>query len=373
MVKRYVCAGLICFLGGFFFYQLSAFGEVTQYQLKLPPEVLPLFIPEDNPITLNKIELGKRLYFDKRLSLDSTVSCATCHNPKLGFSDGKKVAEGIKGQKGVRNSPTVLNAAFYDEQFWDGRVSTLEEQAKQPLVNPVEMGFPSHNELIKRLQTLSEYREGFQKAFGTKNFTIDHLVQAIASFERTLVTLNSPFDQFIAGKEDAISQEAKRGFELFRGKGRCITCHEFTPSYPFFTDNKYHNIGVAIHGRNFVALARKAAQESDIAKLAHEEGASELGRFLVTRQNHDIGAFKTPTLRNIELTAPYMHDGSLKSLEEVIDFYDKGGEPNPYLDGGIRPLHLTEQEKNDLIAFMKSLTSKGGINFDWIELKNLAP
>jgi cytochrome c peroxidase len=341
--------------------------------LKLPSDVIEPIIPEGNPITLAKIKLGKKLYFDKRLSIDDTVSCATCHSPKFGFSDGKKVAEGVQGKKGGRNSPTVLNAAFYDEQFWDGRVLTMEEQAKQPLINPVEMGFPSHDELIKKLRSIQEYKEAFKKTFGAEDFTIDHVVQAIASFERLLITLESPFDQFIAGKEDAISPEARRGFELFQGKGRCITCHEFNRSYPFFTNNKYHNIGVAMHGKNFAELARKAAKETDITKLTHEEGSSELGRYLVTRQTKDIGAFKTSTIRNIELTAPYMHDGSLATLEEVIDFYNKGGEPNPNLDGRIRPLNLTDQEKKDLVAFMKSLTSKGGANFNWAELEKLAP
>ena len=369
------CFGVVLFLFLFclFPYYLYAQEGTDQYQLKLPPEVLEPLIPEDNPITPAKIELGKKLYFDKRLSIDDTVSCATCHNPKFGFSDSKKVAEGIQGKKGARNSPTVLNATFYDEQFWDGRAPTLEEQAKGPLVNPVEMGFPSHDALIEKLRAIPEYSNAFKESFGTEDLTIEHLAQAIASFERTLITLESPFDQFIAGKENAISPEAKRGFELFQGKARCITCHEFNRTYPFFTDNKYHNIGVAIHGKNFAELARKATKEPDIAKLAHEEGASELGRYLVTKQTKDIGAFKTSTIRNIELTAPYMHDGSLATLEEVIDFYNKGGEPNPNLDGGIRPLNLTAQEKKYLVAFLKSLTSRGGANFDWAELQELAP
>jgi len=177
----------------------------------------------------------------------------------------------------------------------------------------------------------------------------------------------------MAGREDAISPEAKRGFALFKGKARCVTCHEFNRSYPYFTDNKYHNIGVATHGKNFVQLARRAARETDITELTHEEGSPELGRYLVTKQPRDIGAFKTPTLRNVELTAPYMHDGSLATLKEVIDFYDRGGEPNPYLDGGMRPLNLTMEEKEELIPFLKTLTSKGGRNFDWAELERLAP
>lgn len=327
------------------------------YPLRLPPGVLEPIIPEDNPLTKGKVALGRMLYFDKRLSLDDTVSCATCHDPRLGFADGKKVAEGIQKRKGARNSPTTLNTAFLDTQFWDGRAPTLEEQAKQPLVNPVEMGMPSHEALVTKLRKIPEYRKAFREVFGTEALTIDHVVKAIASFERTLNTFNSPFDRFIAGDKTAISPSAQRGWELFQGKARCITCHEFNTAYPFFTDNKFHNIGVAMKDVNFEALARRAAEETDVAKLAHEPGASELGRFLVTKQPRDIGAFKTPGLRNIALTAPYMHDGSEPTLESVIEFYDKGGIPNPNLDGGIRPLGLTEQERRDLVEFMKALTS----------------
>jgi cytochrome c peroxidase len=328
--------------------------------VKLPSQILPPLIPENNPVTKEKVALGRKLYFDKRLSADNTVSCATCHNPKFGFADGKALAEGIKGQKGARNSPTTLNAGFYDFQFWDGRVETLEAQAKQPLINPVEMGMKDHVEVVKKLREIKEYRESFNKVFGTEEFTIDHIVQAIASFERTLVTFNSPFDRFIAGDENAISESAKRGWKLFNDKARCNNCHGFVESYPFFTDNKFHNIGVGaknIGNTGFEELAKKAETEKDIAKLAHEEGASELGRFLVTKERKDIGAFKTPGLREIALTTPYMHDGSETTLEAVIDFYNKGGEQNRFLDGGIRPLDLTKEETKDLVEFLKTLTS----------------
>lgn len=329
--------------------------------IKLTPGVLPPIIPENNPVTEEKIILGRKLYFDKRLSFDNTISCATCHHPAFAFADGKPVATGIRGQKGARNSPTVLNALFYDFQFWDGRAATLEEQAKQPIINPVEMGMPSHEELIKKLRGIEEYRTLFKKAFGTEKFTIEHVAMAIATFERTLITLDSPFDRFINGDQNAISESAKRGWTLFNGKARCNTCHGFTPSYPFFTDNKFHNIGVgAKHLKErFEELARKAEQAKspeEIDKLALEEGFSELGRFVITKKRSDIGAFKTSGLRNIALTAPYMHDGSEPALESVIDFYDRGGEPNPFLDGGIRPLGLTSQEKRDLVEFLKTLT-----------------
>lgn len=331
--------------------------ESGPYTLALPHGVLEPIIPEDNPLTEGKVALGRTLYFDKRLSLDDTVSCATCHNPKFGFADGKKVAEGIQQKKGVRNSPTTLNTAFLDAQFWDGRAPTLEEQAKGPLVNPVEMGMPSHDALVTKLRKIPTYRRGFQEVFGTEELTIDQLAKVIAAFERTLNTFNSPFDRFIAGDKTALSPSAQRGWELFQGKARCITCHEFNASYPFFTDNKFHNVGVAMKDVNFEALARKAAIETDVARLAHEPGAAELGRYLVTKQPRDIGAFKTPGLRNIALTAPYMHDGSEASLKSMIEFYDKGGVPNPNLDGGIRPLGLSEQEREDLVELLKALTS----------------
>lgn len=347
-------AGFICSLPSVAFTQPAD----EPYELKLPPYVLEPIIPEDNPLTKGKVSLGQKLYFDKRLSADDTVSCATCHDPEKGFTDGKIIAIGIKGQKGFRNSPTVLNAAFFDFQFWDGRALTLEEQAKQPIINPIEMGMPSHDAAVKKISHISEYKDDFKTVFGTENITIDQIAQAIASFERTLITFNAPFDRFIAGKEDAISASAKRGWELFQGKARCLTCHEFTESYPFFTDNKFHNIGVAMKDKDFEALARKAASpDADPSVLAHEKAASELGRYSVTKEPKDIGAFKTSGLREITSTAPYMHDGSEPTLESVIEFYNKGGVPNPNIDGGIRPLNLSKEEKKDLVEFMKALSS----------------
>lgn len=348
------CISFICSLPSVAFTQSSD----EPYELNLPPDVLEPIIPEDNPLTRGKVVLGKKLYFDKRLSADDTVSCATCHDPKKGFTDGERVAVGIKGQKGARNSPTVLNTAFFDTQFWDGRALTLEEQAKQPITNPIEMGMPSHDAVVEKISNISEYRTAFKTVFGTDSITIDQIAQAIASFERTLITFNSPFDRFIAGEDNAISAYAKRGWELFQGKARCLTCHEFTVSYPFFTDNLFHNIGVAMKDKDFGALARKASSpDADPSALAHEEASSELGRYLITKEPKDIGAFKTSGLRDIALTAPYMHDGSEPTLESVVEFYNKGGVPNPNLDGGIRPLNLSEEEKMDLVEFMKALTS----------------
>jgi cytochrome c peroxidase len=328
-----------------------------EYALPLPTGVIPPLIPDDNPLSASKVNLGEKLYFDARLSADDKVSCATCHDPALGFADGKPVAVGIAGKKGSRNSPTVLNAQFDDFQFWDGRAATLEEQAKGPLINPVEMGLASHDTLVTKLQTSSDYPSLFKEAFGSDQITIDNIARAIACYERTVLSFSSPFDRFITGDKTAMSDSAQRGWALFNGKGRCNTCHGYVGSVPTFTDNKFHNLGVAMHATDFAELSRKASQTSDLSALAHAPGYSELGRFLVTKQPKDIGAFKTPGLRNVGLTAPYMHDGSQRTLAEVIEFYNKGGENNPYLDGGMRPLNLTDAEKTDLVEFLKALTS----------------
>jgi cytochrome c peroxidase len=328
-----------------------------KFPLGIPGDFWELLIPAENPMTAAKVELGRTLYFDPRLSADNTVSCATCHDPAFGFADQEKVAVGIKKQKGARNSPTVLNSVFNEFQFWDGRAASLEEQAKGPLTNPVEMGMPSNDALIAKLKGIPEYAKSFKDVFGG-DITLDRLAQAIAAYERTLLSGDSPFDRFSAGDKSAISESARRGWDLFQNKGRCISCHAFNSSSPFFTDNKFHNVGVAMNAKTFEALARKAASltEKELANLTHDEAYSELGRFLITRQPKDIGAFKTPGLRDGALTPPFMHDGSQPSLLEVIKFYDKGGEPNANLDGGIVKLNLTDQEQNDLVEFLNSLT-----------------
>lgn len=323
----------------------------------LPADLWELLIPPDNPVTPERVALGRRLYFDKRLSKDGNVSCATCHDPAKGFADGKKVSEGIGGKKGARNAPTVLNAIFYEFQFWDGRAASLEEQAKGPMINPVEMGMGSHDDVVKAV-TIPEYQPEFQRIFGRAP-NIDDVAAAIATFERTVLSGDSAFDRFQAGDKAALSASAQRGWELWNGKARCNTCHPFGDVTPNFSDNKFHNIGVAAKGRDFASIARQAASVTDPAQLAFHPDYTELGRFIATRQPKDIGAFKTPGLRDIALTAPYMHDGSEATLLDVIVFYDKGGEPNPYLDGGIVPLKLTDQEKQDLVAFMEALTGQG--------------
>jgi len=348
-----------------------------EYELPIPSEVLPPLIPDDNPLSQPKIELGQKLYFDQRLSIDNTVSCATCHDPRKGFADGKPVAEGVKQQKGARNSPTVLNAAYFEQQFWDGRAEMLEDQAVLPLINPIEMAMPSHGAVEEKLRSFPEYPPLFQKAFGKPEITITRVGQAIASFERTVISFSAPIDRFLAGEKTAIPEAAQRGWELFNGKARCNTCHGHVSVVPTFTDNKYHNIGVGAKQRDFTTLAREAQQAMQkgdpqvIDELALKPHFSELGRFLITKEQKDMGAFKTPGLRNVELTAPYMHDGSEGTLLDVINFYDRGGENNPFLDGGIRPLNLTDQEKTDLVELMKTFTSDDLQRFD--ALKALMP
>jgi cytochrome c peroxidase len=331
----------------------------------LPADLFAQLIPKDNPMTAEKVALGEKLFFDKRLSVDNTISCATCHDPASALAEANMVGIGIQNKKGARNSPSVINAMFNESQFWDGRAPTLEEQAKLPIINSIEMGMKDHPMVVGKVRELAEYKPLFAAAFGNEGITIDTIAKAIASFERTQLSGNSPFDRFIGGDARAISESAKRGWELFNGQARCISCHAFNASSPFFSDFKFHNIGVAAKDQNFSALARQARQligsssnaKDLIDELALKEGFSELGRFLVTKQPRDIGAFKTSMLRDIELTAPYMHNGSEKTLLDVIKFYDKGGELNPNLDGGMRPLKLKDSQMDDLVEFMKSLTS----------------
>lgn len=318
---------------------------------KLPPGILPPEVPEDNQPTGEKIALGKKLYFDKRLSVDDTVSCASCHDPSMGFADGLVFSKGVGGKFGNRNAPTVLNAAFFEVQFWDGRAMTLEDQAKGPLINPVEMAMPSHKALEKKLSQIKEYKKEFKKVFGTSRVNIDDLARAIAAFERTLISVSSPFDKFIGGDTTAITGEAKEGWKLFNGKARCDSCHGYIEVYPLFTDNKFHNIGVDMNKQRIKDALRSVQAGTDTKEI------EQFGRYNVTKNVKDLGSYKTPGLRNVELTAPYMHDGSEPTLEAVINFYDRGGNPNPNLDGGMKELGLTEKEKASLVEFLKALTS----------------
>ena len=310
---------------------------------------------QKNPLTRAKIELGRQLYFDPRLSVDATVSCASCHNPAEGYSARTKTGVGVGNQLGGRNSPASFNRILSGPQFWDGRADSLEAQAVGPMANPIEMGF-THEGVVKRLNEMPVYQRQFEKIFG--ELTIDRVGQAIAAFERALVTGPSPYDfgeqlrafagldpddiaedEELAAKYAAakaaveahpMSEEATRGRDIFFSeKGNCTACHVGAN----LADEKYHNIGIGMD-----------AAEPD------------LGRFVVTKDPKDTGAFKTPTVRNVALNAPYMHDGSVATLEEVVEWYDKGGHPNPHLSDKIRPLKLTAQEKADLVEFMKACT-----------------
>ncbi|MGH9767833.1 MAG: cytochrome-c peroxidase [Blastocatellia bacterium] len=330
----------------------------------LPADTWDYYVPRHNPLTPAKIELGRKLFFDARLSADGRISCSSCHDPKIAFTDGRPVAEGIAGRRGPRNSPTLLNATFNTGQFWDGRADTLEEQAVQPLINPLEMGNNSYDEVVKRLRAIPEYCAEFQSVFGAE-VKIELIGKAIAAYERTLVSGDSPLDRFVAGDQGAISDAAKRGFTIFRGKGRCSRCHTFSDALPFFTDFNYHNTGVAANHPNFDKLSRRAyavietgrAKES-IDALAKEEGGQELGRVLITHQVFDIGSYRTPSLRNIALTAPYFHDGSAKTLADVVRFYNGGGQKNINREWDLNSLALTEDEQRDLVAFLESLTGR---------------
>ncbi|MCK5616936.1 c-type cytochrome [Candidatus Pacearchaeota archaeon] len=339
-------------------------------QESLPLGLPPVPIPEDNPQSAEKIVLGKRLYEDKRFSADGTISCAHCHDAAKAFADGLPVAEGIKKLKGTRNSPTVINSAYYTSLFWDGRSPTLEEQAKGPFVSPVEHGLGEthgfHQFIVNVIRKDPDYRERFKRIFGVApdGITIDHVVKAIASFERTVISGNSPFDRFMfGGDKTALSEAAQRGSKLFRGKARCQECHAISEKYAIFTDNKFHNLGVGFKKiqprlREIVKefrMAKQQGRELDESVFTKAE-ASELGRFAVTMKTSDLGAFKTSTLRNIAVTGPYMHDGSIDTLEKVMELYNKGGEKNPFL-GSLRVLNLTDEEMKDVVEFLRSLTS----------------
>lgn len=299
--------------------------------VEVPLGLLPIRFPADNPYSPAKRELGRLLYYDKRLSADGTVACASCHAPEHAFTDNQPVSSGIKGQKGGRSAPTVFNRAYSLAQFWDGRAKSLEEQAAGPMANPIEMG-NTHDVVVKTLQGIAGYRPLFKQAFGSEEFGITEVTKAIATYERTVLSGNSPYDRYKAGNKKAMSASQLRGMDVYFNKAKCDQCHEGIN----LTTNAYHNLGVGADKPN-----------------------PDEGRFAVTKNPADWGAFKTPTLREIARTAPYMHDGSLATLEEVVDFYDKGGTPNKNLDERMKPLKLTAEEKKDLVEFLKALNGEG--------------
>ncbi|MHC4087180.1 MAG: cytochrome-c peroxidase [Planctomycetota bacterium] len=330
--------------------------DVSKVPAGFDQVVWEAFIPEDNAMTPERVALGRKLYFDKRLSADGTVSCATCHDVTRGFTDQLTVSEGIKDQFGRRNAPTTLNVALLQTVFLDGRSPTLEHQAKQPIINKIEMGMPDGQAAVDAIKDDAEYQAAFQKAYGRK-VNYEDVGRAIAAFERTLVFVDSPFRRFLNGDEDAISSEAKHGWELYNEKGRCVTCHPINPSNPLGTDNRFHNVGVSARHQDFDGLAKQALKamaedpsEQKLDELALSTDMSELGRFMVTKNRSDIGAFRTPLVLNIGITPPYMHDGTIETLWDVMDHYNKGGEANLFLDGGMEPLALTEEEINAIVA-----------------------
>lgn len=287
-------------------------------------------IPAYNLQTEAKVELGRMLFFDPRLSKGNAISCAFCHNPGTGWADARQFSVGVGGGRGGRQAPTVLNTGYQTFQFWDGRAGSLEEQALGPIQNPIEMAETLPG-VVKKLNAVAEYKKRFKEVFGTE-VSAGGIASAIAAFERTVVSTNSPFDKHMAGDKGAITEAASRGLALFAGKARCALCH----NGPNFTDNRFHNIG--------------APQTGPLKE--------DVGRYAVSKQERDRGAFKTPTLRSVALTAPYMHDGAFKTLEEVIEFYNKGGEAVSGKDVFMTPLNLNDQEKKDLVEFLKALTGE---------------
>lgn len=328
----------------------------------LDPVVWEAFTPKDNAMTAERVALGKKLYFDTRLSKDGTVACATCHDVTRGFTDQIPVSEGIGRQFGKRNAPTVLNTVLLQTLFLDGRSPSLDHQAKLPIVNPIEMGMPNGDAAVKAIANDPEYQEMFRKAYG-RPVNYEDIGRAIGAFERTIVFMDSPFRRFLLGDDNAISADARDGWDLFNGKARCVTCHPMNLSNPLGADNRFHNIGVSARHQDFEFLAKQAVRvlsqdssEQKLDELALGTDMGELGRFMVTKNRSDIGAFRTSILLNIGITPPYMHDGSLPTLWDVMDHYNKGGEPNLFLDGGMEALALNEEEINQLVAFLFSLT-----------------
>ncbi len=301
----------------------------AEFKLQVPLGLPPVPIPKDNPLTAEKIELGKMLYFDKRVSKDGTVACATCHDPKMAWAEHTPTSTGIGKQVGPRNSPTVMNTAYATSMFWDGRAASLEEQATGPVENPIEMGHQMAD-LVLQLDKIPEYHERFQKVFGTP-VTKEGFAKAIAAFERTILVGNSPYDRFKAGDANALTEAQKRGLALFEKVG-CADCH--TP--PLFSDYEFHNAGVGM-----------------------DKPKPDPGRKEVTKKDEDMGAFRVPSLRNVADTAPYFHDGSAKTLEEAVALMAAGGKDNPHRSPDfdtVRQAKITPEQQKDLVEFLKALS-----------------
>ncbi len=339
-----------------------------------PPLGLPMIpVPENNPITEDKIELGRKLFFDRRLSINSTNSCATCHIPEQGFTNHElEKAVGVEGRLHRRNTPSIYNTAYYERLFHDARERSLETLVWSPLLARNEMAMPSIGIVIDRIRSLPDYVGLFEQAFDGKKANQLTIGQALASYNRVLVSGNSPFDRWYFGNEtDAISEQAIRGFDLFKGKAQCITCHTMDKDFAFFTDNKLHNVGLG-----FIRTMGAQPEEQtmlvapglymNIAKSFRDTVAlaplPDVGYYEITQHPDDRWKYRTPTLRNVALTAPYMHDGSMHELKTVVEFYNQGGVsesengvPNVTQSPLIKPLGLTEQEMEDIVAFLNTL------------------
>lgn len=302
----------------------------------------PMKYPADNPYSEDKMELGKQLFFDPRLSKSGQIACASCHNPELGWADGNRVSFGHDRQTGSRNAPTLLNVGYAKTLFWDGRSESLEEQVKSPIENPVEMNL--HMDLAtKNIRKIKGYKPAFEKAFGSGEVTKDRIANAIATFERSLISPPSRFDKFVSGKKDALSDAEVKGLHLFRTKANCINCH----NTPYFSDQKFHNLGLTYYGRKY----------------------EDLGRYLVSLKNEDVGKFKTPTLREVSENKPYMHNGLFPELANIVMMYNAGmgretprgdqvNDPKfPHKSEMVVKLNLTDEEVFDIVAFLKTLNS----------------
>ncbi len=309
-------------------------------------------VPKDNPMSPAKIELGKTLYFDPRLAGDSSISCSKCHDPAKGFSNAAQLSEAYPGTKHWRGVPTILNAAYATSLFWDGRSGSLEDQAKGPVQAPIEMNQnPGH--LVEKLSQIPYYVKTFKNVFNS-DVTFDNMAKAIAAFERTIVSRNIPFDAYLEGDKSALDGEQIAGLKLFKGKAGCFQCHHG----PMLDDTALHATGVPeIEPLN--KDSDRIATRHFFAKDAGYKNYridADYGRELITKSAADRFKFKTPSLREILDTAPYMHNGAFLTLEDVIDFYDRGGGDLPNKSPLLKPLHLTDSEKSALIAFLESLS-----------------
>ncbi len=326
------------------FFSLEVFASE---KIKKKIEPLPLVpVPKNNPMNQEKIELGKKLFFDRRLSGDGTTSCASCHDPEKAFTDASEISLSYPTTRNFRNAPTLINSAYAKYLFWDGRVKTLEEQAEFPIMSSFEMN-QNLDFLEEEIRIVPEYREAFKRIFG-QDVNIKLIAKAIAAFERTLISKNAPIDRYLRGDKNALTSEAKKGLEIFTGKGKCIDCHYGH----YLSDQKFHALMVPENPKyanedKFIVTRRYVAKINKYPDYMNVK--EDLGRYFKTKKIKDYKAFKTPTLREIAKTAPYMHNGIFKNLDEVIDFFNNGGGQG---NKALKPLNLTEEEKRALKTFL---------------------